>query len=115
MKKICFLLLILSLTATADEYLIDTKGSHAFVQFKISHLGFSWLYGRFDEFSGTFNYDENKPEQASIEMTVQTASVNSNHTARDKHLRSDDFLDVAKLDSVVHKLFNFKGDACAGR
>ncbi len=78
----------------ADTYNIDTKGAHAFVQFKIQHLGYSWLYGRFDEFSGTFDYDEKNPAAAKIEMTVNTASVNSNHTLRDKHLRSDDFLNV---------------------
>ena len=107
MKKLIPLLLLMSLTVSADEYLIDTKGSHAFVQFKISHLGFSWLYGRFDEFSGTFNYDENKPEEASIEMTVQTASVNSNHTARDKHLRSDDFLNVDAHPTATFKSTSF--------
>lgn len=97
MKFLLTTLLIFTLSvSSADDYVIDTKGSHAFVQFKISHLGFSWLYGRFDDFSGEFSFDENNPEQASIQMTVQTSSVNSNHTARDKHLRSDDFLNVAK-------------------
>lgn len=96
MKKILTLLLMFTFfNAWADDYVIDTKGSHAFVQFKISHLGYSWLYGRFDEFSGQFSYDDQQPEKSSIKMTVQTNSVNTNHTARDKHLRSDDFLDVA--------------------
>ncbi len=85
----------------ADKYNIDTKGAHAFVQFKISHLGYSWLYGRFDEFSGEFEFDETSPEKASIQMTVQTASVNSNHTARDKHLRGDDFLNVEKYPTAT--------------
>jgi polyisoprenoid-binding protein YceI len=38
-----------------ERYVIDTRGAHAFVQFKISHLGFSWLYGRFNEFEGEFH------------------------------------------------------------
>ncbi len=96
MKKI-FILLFFVLTpwAQAADYDLDIEGQHAFVQFKIQHLGFSWLYGRFDSFDGSFSYDENAPEKASIEMTVQTNSVNSNHAERDKHLRSDDFLNVA--------------------
>ena len=103
MKPLFFLFLLMALPVSADQYVIDTKGSHAFVQFKISHLGFSWLYGRFDDFSGSFTYDESDPAKASIEMTVQTNSINSNHTARDKHLRSDDFLNVAVNPTATFK------------
>lgn len=96
MKKIVILMLFaLTPFAQAADYDLDIKGQHAFVQFKIQHLGYSWLYGRFDTFDGTFSFDENSPEKASIQMTVQTDSVNTNHAERDKHLRSDDFLNVA--------------------
>lgn len=81
----------------ADEYVIDTKDAHAFIQFRVQHLGYSWLYGRFNEFSGNFSYDETAPEKATVEVTIKTASVDSNHAERDKHLRSDDFLDVKKF------------------
>lgn len=81
----------------AEDYAIDTEGMHAFVQFRIQHLGYSWLYGRFDKFSGNFSYDEAKPEEAKAEVTIDTTSVNSNHAERDKHLRSEDFLDVEKF------------------
>ncbi|SEB07735.1 Polyisoprenoid-binding protein YceI [Thiothrix caldifontis] len=84
-------------TAHADDYTIDTEGMHAFIQFRIQHLGYSWLYGRFDKFSGNFSYDEAKPEAAKVEVTIDTTSVNSNHAERDKHLSSEDFLDVAKF------------------
>ena len=81
----------------ADDYEIDTKGAHAFIQFRVQHLGYSWLYGRFNEFSGNFSYDEAAPEKAAVEVIIKTASVDSNHAERDKHLRSDDFLDVKKF------------------
>lgn len=42
----------------ADDYVIDKKGAHASIHFKISHLGYSWLWGRFNDFDGTFSYDE---------------------------------------------------------
>lgn len=104
---ITFTLLLTTGLVTADKFTIDTKGAHAFVQFKISHLGYSWLYGRFDEFSGEFEYDESMPEKANIQMTVQTASVNSNHTARDKHLRSEDFLNVQAHPTASFKSTSF--------
>lgn len=81
--------------ATASDYLIDSKDAHAFIQFKISHLGFSWLLGRFDDFSGSFSYDEDDPASASAEVVIDTASVDTNHAERDKHLREKDYLDVA--------------------
>ena len=84
------------LPAKAADYVIDTQGAHAFIQFKISHLGYSWLYGRFNTFSGDFSYDATKLADAKIQLTIDTASVDSNHAERDKHLRSADFLNVGK-------------------
>ena len=81
----------------AAEYVIDTKGAHASIKFRVQHLGYSWLYGRFNEFSGKFSYDKNAKDKSSIEVSIKTASVDSNHAERDKHLRGDDFLDVAKF------------------
>lgn len=84
--------------AQADEhsgtYAFDTKGTHQFITFKISHLGYSWLYGRFNDFDGQFVYDEANPENSSVNVTIDTSSVDSNHAERDKHLRSEDFLSV---------------------
>ena len=84
----------------AEEYLIDTRGAHAFVQFKISHLGFSWLYGRFNEFEGRFSYDPEDPTNSDVEVTIQTASVDSNHQRRDDHLRNEDFLTVEEFPTA---------------
>lgn len=108
MKTLLTFVLILTAGLTAaDKYTIDTKGAHAFVQFKISHLGYSWLYGRFDEFSGEFEFDGSSPENSNIQMIVQTASVNSNHTARDKHLRGEDFLNVESYPTATFKSTSF--------
>jgi len=84
-------------TVSAAEYEIDTKGAHAFIQFKISHLGYSWLLGRFNDFSGNFTFDEKQPEASKVSVTIDTASVDSNHAERDKHLRAEDFLYVSKF------------------
>ncbi|MDP5191968.1 YceI family protein [Rheinheimera baltica] len=87
---------LMTLPAQAADYVIDTQGAHAFVQFKISHLGYSWLYGRFNTFSGDFSYDAAKLAESKIQLTIDTSSVDSNHAERDKHLRSADFLNVGK-------------------
>ena len=99
----------------AEEYEIDTKGAHAFIQFRVQHLGYSWLYGRFNTFEGSFDYDENNPSASKVSVEIDTVSVDSNHAERDKHLRSDDFLDVSKYPkaSFVSTSFQDKGDGKA--
>lgn len=87
----------------AADYTIDKKGQHAFVNFKISHLGYSWLWGRFNDFDGTFSFDAEQPEASNVEVTLQTASVDSNHAERDKHLRSEDFLNVSEHPTATFK------------
>lgn len=99
--------ILLPAQALAETYLIDTKGAHAFIQFRIQHLGYSWLSGRFNTFSGKFNYDENKPSEASVEVKIDPASIDTNHAERDKHLRSDDFLDVKKFPEAGFKSTSF--------
>ena len=96
----------------AENYVIDTKGQHAFIQFKVKHLGYSWLIGSFNTFSGSFTYDETNPAKDSVKVEIDTASVFSNHAERDKHLRSADFFDVAKYPtaSFVSTAFEDKGN-----
>ena len=85
----------------AADYLIDTEIAHAVIQFRIKHLGYSWLLGRFNDFEGTFSYDEADPAASRVEVTIRTASIDSNHAERDKHLRGEDFLDVDKFPQAT--------------
>ena len=87
---------VMTLPAHAADYVVDTQGAHASVQFKISHLGYSWLHGRFNTFAGEFSYDAEKLAESKIKLTIDTTSLDSNHAERDKHLRSADFLNTAK-------------------
>lgn len=82
--------------AMAADYVIDKEGQHAFVDFKISHLGYSFIHGTFKDWDGTFSFDAAKPEASKINVELKTASLFTNHAERDKHISSKDFLDVAK-------------------
>jgi len=84
----------------AANYIIDNKGAHASINFKANHMGFSVLAGRFNTFDGTFSYDENNITASKITVNIDTSSVDSNHAERDKHVRSDDFLDVNKFSTA---------------
>lgn len=89
-------LMVLSGSLYAADYAIDKEGQHAFINFKTGHMGFSMLHGRFNDFDGSFSWDADNPENSKVSVTINTASVDSNHAERDKHLRSDDFLNVGK-------------------
>lgn len=94
--------------AMAADYVIDKQGQHAFVNFKISHLGYSWLYGTFKDFDGTFSFDAANPEASKVSVTLNTASVDTNHAERDKHIRSADFLNVSKHGTATFESTSVK-------
>lgn len=102
----------LALTSPAqsevERYVIDTRGGHAFVQFRIPHLGFSWLYGRFNDFEGSFSFDTESPENSAVSVEIRTASVDSNHERRDDHLRNEDFLTVEEYPTATFESTTFE-------
>ncbi len=99
--------------AMAAEYKLDP--AHSFIVFKIKHLGFSWLVGRFNSFDGTIEYDpETGPESQSISVTIDAASLDTNHAERDKHLRSDDFFNVSEYPTVTFESTGYEGDETGG-
>lgn len=87
--------------ATAADYKIDKEGQHAFVNFRIQHLGYSWLYGTFKDFDGTFSFDEKNPASDKVNVTINTTSLDTNHAERDKHLRGAEFLNASKFPQAT--------------
>ncbi|WP_086110264.1 YceI family protein [Xenorhabdus vietnamensis] len=83
-------------SAMAANYKFDTAGQHAFIEFRIQHLGMSWLYGGFKKFDGNFTFDAQNPAIDKVSVIIKTNSVDTNHAERDKHLRGTDFLNTTK-------------------
>ena len=81
-------------------YKIDK--SHSEVIFQVRHL-VTRVRGRFDDFEGTVNVHEDKPELSSVEFTVQAASIDTNEAQRDTHLRSADFFEVEKFPTITFR------------
>jgi len=104
LKRLAIALLLLTGYATsaiAEDYAIDIKGQHAFIQFKVKHLGYSWLLGEFRTFDGSFSYDEKHPEKNKVSVTIKANSIDTNHAERNKHLRSPDFFDVKQYPTIT--------------
>jgi polyisoprenoid-binding protein YceI len=94
------LMLMMSLSAAsanAADFVIDTRGGHAAITFKYKHLGISWLTGHFKTFSGEFSFDEADVEASAISVDIDVTSLDSNHSERDKHIRSSKYLNTDKF------------------
>ncbi len=93
-------------SARADDYVADPD--HTSVIFKISHIGISWTYGRFDEFSGEFSLDSANPAKSSFSMSIKADSIDTNSKKRDEHLRSPDFFNVKQFPTISFKSTSVK-------
>lgn len=82
----------------AAEYKLDE--SHTQIGFKIKHLMISTVTGRFNKFSGSFDYDASKKQIEKIKVTIDAASIDTNEADRDKHLKSKDFFEVEKFANI---------------
>jgi polyisoprenoid-binding protein YceI len=79
-------------------YKIDK--SHSEAVFQVRHL-VTKVRGRFDDFDGTVQLNEEQPERSSVEFTIRAASIDTNEKDRDTHLRSADFFDVEKFPTIT--------------
>lgn len=94
---------VLALPAAAPAGTWELDSAHTGVQFKVRHLMVSYVRGDFEKVSGKIVYDEQDVSKSSADITIDVASINTRVAKRDKHLRSPDFLDVAKHPSITFK------------
>ncbi|MEY2560193.1 MAG: hypothetical protein QOG51_608 [Verrucomicrobiota bacterium] len=102
MKPLLVLFAAVCLGATAqagDTFKIDP--SHSTIAFKVRHM-LGTAKGNFTKFSGTIDVDREHPEQSSVNVTIQAASIDTAITKRDDHLRGELF-DVAKYPEITFK------------
>jgi polyisoprenoid-binding protein YceI len=106
-------ILALALTGTAatawaaeESYTFDPY--HTYPNFKVSHLGFSTMYGQFTRTTGKMTLDPGK--SGSVEITIDASSIDTGMQdkgpmprSRDDHLRSNDFLNVVEFPEITYK------------
>ena len=73
---------------------------HSEIGFSVRHLGAGKTRGKFTDFTGTLVADPKNLAKSSVTFTVQAKSVDTANTARDNHLRSPEFFDVAKFPTL---------------
>ncbi len=108
MRKACAILAAFLLygvgSAGAATYVLDK--SHCNIGFSVKHLVISNVKGKFDDFEGSFDFDDAKKSLASAQAVIKTASINTSDLKRDNHLRSPEFFDAEKFPEVAFTLKN---------
>ncbi|MGH8481998.1 MAG: YceI family protein [Nevskiaceae bacterium] len=95
-------LVALPFTALGAAEELEIDASHTYPNFTVSHRGLSMLHGRFNQTSGQVVLDRDGGT-SSVKVVVQTTSVDTGHQKRDDHLRSAEFLDVAKHPEMTYQ------------
>lgn len=90
----------LIVVAAPERYTIDP--SHTYPHFRINHLGFSTMQGRFNETKGKLTIDESN-KTGSVDIVISADSIDTAHQKRDDHLRSPDFLNAAEFPEITYK------------
>ena len=91
--------------AATETYQVDPV--HSAAVFRIKHLGITYLYGRFNDLSGTLKIDDKTPANSVVEVYAKTKSIDTFNSERDNHLRSPDFFDAKKFDIISFKSKSF--------
>lgn len=85
--------------AGADPWKLDKD--HVHVTFTVGNIGFSTTHGQFRNFDAEIDFDPDNVETASVKFTLDAASVDTNSKARDRHVRSKEFLDVKNHPEIT--------------
>ena len=105
-----------SLTRTVDGAELPVPGlyaidaSHSAVEFVVRHLGLAKVRGRFSAFEGVIEIAE-RPEDSSVTVDVELASIDTREPNRDEHLRTNDFFDVPNHPTMSFKSTSVTGSA----
>ena len=88
--------------AAPERHALDPD--HTTIAFLVDHIGFAATLGRFTDVAGGFVWDPETRMLSDVRIVVDTASVTTDHDARDEHVRDDDFLHVEKYPEMVFEL-----------
>ena len=81
----------------------DIESVFSTVLFKVRHMQTANSWGRFNEISGTLDYDSGDLSKSALEITIKAASVDTNNEQRDKHLRGPDFFNSKEFEHITFK------------
>jgi polyisoprenoid-binding protein YceI len=92
--------LLLSFSGFCEQIEYKLDKDHSSVNWGISHFDFSHYYGKW-EAEGKLLFDKEKPENSKVEVVISIADVITGNDKLNKHIKSPDFLDVAKFPTAT--------------
>ena len=94
------ILLVTPNVLRAEKYMIDP--SHTSIIFGISHLGYSYTYGRFSiDKASNFVWDKANPSASQFQLAIPVSSIDTNDAQRDDHLRNADFFNAKQFPQII--------------
>lgn len=105
--KLFLAIIVFSVSVFAQTIWIFDK-PHTKIGFSVTHLVITEVEGNFLEFDGTITAGDNNFDGARIDLKIAVASINTDISARDKHLKSDDFFNAEKYPNIIFKSKSFK-------
>jgi len=81
----------------------DIDPAHSTVEFSVRHMMVTTVKGQFQKVKGTVELDEKDPSKSTVEVSIETASIDTREAKRDAHLKSPDFFDAAKFPALTFK------------
>jgi len=96
-----FIAVLLSIPVLASGATYQIDPDHSSFQFKVRHMTVSNVRGEFKKVKGVVSIDGNDLTGLKVDVTLDAASVNTDHAKRDDHLRGEDFFDVAKYPTIT--------------
>src|SRR5690349_1862097 len=104
MKRFAAAVLALApLAVLAEPTTWNIDPAHTQTMFTVRHMVITSVKGQFDKTTGTLTVDDQDVTKASVEATIDAASVNTRVANRDNDLRSPNFFDVAKYPNITFK------------
>ena len=102
------LLMLAATPAKAEpkEYRFDK--AHTQILFFVSHLGFSMSQGEFHDYDGTIQFDRENPENSSVNVTIQTDSIDMDDKEWDEHMKNEDFFHVEEYPTMTFESTDIK-------
>jgi len=113
MKRFAILAIAASISnaaiAAPETYVIDS--THSMPRFSYSHFGYSTQLSHFDQASGKITIDR-AAKTGSVDVTIDTTSVNTGFPLFNEHIQAEDFLNTAKFPKAtfISSKMNFEGD-----
>lgn len=98
--RLLMLMLLVFTPAAVSASTWNINPEHSSIQFQVRYMSLVNVKGSFDKFQGVVTMDEKNPAKSSVEVTIESASINTGVEKRDEHLRTDDFFECQKHPTI---------------